>query len=113
MEYAKQFCPPNKAAKAVGRNQAPRLQTGWEIPMESALAVERENQQILSRVKMRRKVWLRTWRRGGGFQGEIVPGARLVSSAAGENAARQPAGPSALRRRRYDLTRKEECLLRK
>jgi len=36
MEYARQFCPPNKAAK-----------TGWEIPMESALAVERENQQIL------------------------------------------------------------------
>ena len=23
------------------------VQTGWEIPMESALAVERENQQIL------------------------------------------------------------------
>src|SRR5512141_2671829 len=46
MEYARQFCPPNKAAKAVGRIKR-SIQTGWEIPMESALAVERENQQIL------------------------------------------------------------------
>src|SRR6185437_10540907 len=41
MEYARQFCPPNKAAKAVGRIKR-AVQTGWEIPMESALAVERE-----------------------------------------------------------------------
>src|SRR5436309_8144066 len=46
MEYARQFCPPNKAAKAVGRIKR-AVQTGWEIPMESALAVERENQQRL------------------------------------------------------------------
>lgn len=46
MEYARQFCPPNKAAKAVGRIKR-SIQTGWEIPMESALAVERENQQLL------------------------------------------------------------------
>jgi enoyl-CoA hydratase len=46
MDYARQFCPPNKAAKAVGRIKR-AVQTGWEIPMESALAVERENQQIL------------------------------------------------------------------
>jgi enoyl-CoA hydratase/carnithine racemase len=46
MEYAKQFCPPNKAAKAVGRIKR-AVQTGWEIPLESALAVERENQQLL------------------------------------------------------------------
>jgi enoyl-CoA hydratase len=46
MEYAKQFCPPNKASKAVGRIKR-SIQTGWEIPMESALAVERENQQLL------------------------------------------------------------------
>jgi len=46
MEYARQFCPPNKAAKAVGRIKR-AVQTGWEIPMESALALERENQQIL------------------------------------------------------------------
>src|SRR6185369_13378616 len=38
MEYARQFCPPNKAAKAVGRIKR-AVQTGWEIPMESALAV--------------------------------------------------------------------------
>jgi len=46
MEYARQFCPPNKAAKAVGRIKR-AVQTGWEIPLESGLAVERENQQLL------------------------------------------------------------------
>src|SRR5262249_16170455 len=46
MEYAHQFCPPNKAAKAVGRIKR-AVQTGWEIPLASALAVDRENQQLL------------------------------------------------------------------
>src|ERR1041385_5627670 len=45
-EYARQFTPPNKAAKAVG-NIKRSVQSGWEIPMESALAVERELQQRL------------------------------------------------------------------
>jgi enoyl-CoA hydratase len=45
-EYAKQFCPPNKAAKAVGRIKR-SVQTGVEIPFETALAVERELQQQL------------------------------------------------------------------
>jgi enoyl-CoA hydratase/carnithine racemase len=46
MEYARQFCPPNKASKAVGRIKR-SIQTGWEIPLEAALALERENQQLL------------------------------------------------------------------
>jgi enoyl-CoA hydratase len=46
LEYARQFCPPNKASKAVGRIKR-AIQTGWEIPMEAALALERENQQLL------------------------------------------------------------------
>src|SRR5438132_70661 len=46
MDYARQFTPPNKASKAVGRIKR-AVQSGWEIPMESALALERENQQIL------------------------------------------------------------------
>jgi enoyl-CoA hydratase len=46
MEYACQFCPPNKAAKAVGRIKR-AVQTGWEIPLEAGLALERENQQLL------------------------------------------------------------------
>jgi len=46
MEYARQFCPPNKAAKAVGHIKR-SVQTGWEIPMESALVVERELQALL------------------------------------------------------------------
>jgi enoyl-CoA hydratase/carnithine racemase len=46
MEYARQFCPPNKASKAVGRIKR-SIQSGWEIPLEAALALERENQQLL------------------------------------------------------------------
>lgn len=46
MEYARSFCPPNRASKAVGRIKR-AVQTGWEIPIESALALERELQQQL------------------------------------------------------------------
>src|SRR3974390_67657 len=46
LKYPRQFCPPNKAAKAVGRIKR-AVQTGWEIPLEAALALERENQQLL------------------------------------------------------------------
>jgi enoyl-CoA hydratase len=46
LEYARQFCPPNKAAKAVGRIKR-AVQTGWEVPIEAGLALERENQQLL------------------------------------------------------------------
>ncbi len=46
MEYAWSFCPPNKAAKAVGRIKR-AVQTGWELPIESGLALERELQQQL------------------------------------------------------------------
>jgi enoyl-CoA hydratase len=46
LEYARQFCPPNKASKAVGRIKR-SVQTGWEIPLEAGLALERENQQLL------------------------------------------------------------------
>ena len=46
MDYARQFCPPNKATKAVGRIKR-AVQTGWEIPIEAGLALERENQQLL------------------------------------------------------------------
>src|SRR5574340_1530424 len=46
MEYARQFCPPNKAAMAVGHIKR-SVQTGWELPLESALAIERELQSLL------------------------------------------------------------------
>lgn len=46
MEYAWSFCPPNKASMAVGRIKR-AVQTGWELPIESALALERELQQQL------------------------------------------------------------------
>jgi enoyl-CoA hydratase/carnithine racemase len=44
--YAKQFVPPAKAAKAVGMIKR-SVQSGAEIPFESALAIERELQQQL------------------------------------------------------------------
>lgn len=46
MEYATQFTTPAKAARAVGRIKR-AVQTGAEIPFESALALERELQQQL------------------------------------------------------------------
>lgn len=45
-EYAKQFCAPNKASKAAGRIKR-AVQSGWEVPFESGLAIERELQQQL------------------------------------------------------------------
>jgi enoyl-CoA hydratase len=44
--YAKQFCPPHKAAKAVGLIKR-AVQSGAEVPFESGLAIERELQQQL------------------------------------------------------------------
>jgi enoyl-CoA hydratase len=44
--YAKQFCPPHKASKAVGLIKR-SVQSGAEVPFESALAIERELQQQL------------------------------------------------------------------
>ncbi|MGH7726729.1 MAG: enoyl-CoA hydratase/isomerase family protein [Candidatus Eiseniibacteriota bacterium] len=46
MEYAKQFCPPNKAAKAVG-NIKRSVQSGLEVSFSESLAIERELQQLL------------------------------------------------------------------
>lgn len=46
MNYARQFTTPNKATRAVGRIKR-AVQTGVEIPFESALALERELQQQL------------------------------------------------------------------
>ncbi|HKE56666.1 MAG TPA: enoyl-CoA hydratase/isomerase family protein [Pyrinomonadaceae bacterium] len=45
-EYARQFIAPGKAAHAVGRIKR-SVQSGAEIPFESALALERELQQQL------------------------------------------------------------------
>ena len=45
-QYALSFCPPNRAAKAVGRIKR-SVQSGWEVPFESGLAIERELQQQL------------------------------------------------------------------
>jgi enoyl-CoA hydratase len=44
--YARQFCPPNKASRAVGRIKR-AVVTGSEIPFGEALGLERELQQLL------------------------------------------------------------------
>lgn len=44
--YARQFCPPNKASKAVGLIKR-SVQSGAEVPFESGLTLERELQQQL------------------------------------------------------------------
>ena len=44
--YAEQFCPPNRASKAVGRIKR-AVQSGADLPFESGLAIERELQQQL------------------------------------------------------------------
>jgi enoyl-CoA hydratase len=44
--YAKQFCPPHKASKAVGLIKR-AVQSGAEVPFESGLTIERELQQQL------------------------------------------------------------------
>jgi enoyl-CoA hydratase/carnithine racemase len=44
--FAREFCPPHRASKAVGRIKR-SVQSGWEVPFESALAIERELQQQL------------------------------------------------------------------
>ena len=46
MDYARQFVPPNKASKAVGRIKR-SVQSGLEAAFGEGLAIERELQQQL------------------------------------------------------------------
>jgi len=46
MAYARQFCPPNKASRAVGRIKR-SVVTGSEVGFAEALGIERELQQLL------------------------------------------------------------------
>jgi enoyl-CoA hydratase/carnithine racemase len=46
LAYARQFCPPNKASKAVGRIKR-AVVTGSEVGFGEALGIERELQQLL------------------------------------------------------------------
>jgi enoyl-CoA hydratase len=45
MEYARAFCPPNKASKTVGRIKR-SVQSGAEVTLAEGLALERELQQL-------------------------------------------------------------------
>lgn len=44
--FARSFCPPNKASKAVGRIKR-SVQSGSEVSFSESLAIERELQQLL------------------------------------------------------------------
>ncbi|MBV8155756.1 MAG: enoyl-CoA hydratase/isomerase family protein [Candidatus Eremiobacteraeota bacterium] len=46
VDYAKEFCTPNKAPMAVGHIKR-SVQTGAELPLQDALALERELQSLL------------------------------------------------------------------
>jgi len=46
MDYARQFVPPNKASRAVGRIKR-AVCSGVEVPFSEGLAIERELQQLL------------------------------------------------------------------
>ncbi len=46
LDWAGQFCPPNKAAMAVGHIKR-SVQSGLEVPLESGLVMERELQSLL------------------------------------------------------------------
>ncbi len=46
MDYARQFTPPNKASRAVGRIKR-AVCSGIEVPFSEGLAIERELQQLL------------------------------------------------------------------
>jgi enoyl-CoA hydratase/carnithine racemase len=45
MDYARQFCPPNRASKTVGRIKR-AVQSGAEVALADGLALERELQQL-------------------------------------------------------------------
>jgi enoyl-CoA hydratase len=45
-EFARSFCPPNKASRAVGRIKR-SVQSGSEVSFSESLAIERELQQLL------------------------------------------------------------------
>ncbi|GAC1449062.1 MAG: hypothetical protein PVSMB5_36350 [Ktedonobacteraceae bacterium] len=45
MDYARSFCPPNKASKALGRMKR-AVQSGAEVAFSESLAIERELQQL-------------------------------------------------------------------
>jgi len=66
MEYAKQFCPPNKAAKAVGGSSGRCRRAGkfqWSRRWRSSARTNRS----CSKAKTRRKVWPHTWKNGQQF----------------------------------------------
>ena len=69
-EYARQFCPPNKASKAVGLIKR-CVQSGAEVPFEYGLAMEREFQaQLFSSEDAKEGLHAYVEKRPAKFQGK-------------------------------------------
>jgi enoyl-CoA hydratase/carnithine racemase len=69
-EYARQFCPPNKASKAVGLIKR-AVQSGAEVSFESGLAMEREFQaQLFSSSDAKEGLGAYVEKRKAEFKGE-------------------------------------------
>jgi enoyl-CoA hydratase/carnithine racemase len=54
MDYARQFVPPNKASKAVGRIKR-AVQTGWDLPVESLWRSSASSTASLSKRRRERR----------------------------------------------------------
>jgi len=55
MNYARQFCPPNRASKTVGRIKR-CVQSGAEVTISEGLAIERELQRLCFKGKDAKEV---------------------------------------------------------
>src|SRR5204862_7617222 len=90
--YARQFCPPHKASKAVGLIKR-AVQSGAEVPFESALAIERElQQQLFQSEDAKEGIAAYNEKRVAEFKGKRRPTSSLITS--GGRAPRGKASPT-------------------
>ena len=69
IEYARGFCPPNRASKTVGRIKR-AVQSGSEVALSEALAIERELQQLCFQSEdAKERIAAYTEKRKGNFTG--------------------------------------------
>src|SRR6266581_936307 len=93
MLYAKQFCPPHKASKAVGLIKR-SVQSGAEIPFESGLTLERElQQQLFQSDDAKEGIAAYVEKRVAEFKGRCRPRAPASSPRSGASSPRASAVP--------------------